>query len=1136
MFNQTSTGTIIDNCKYTASPNCLNQDMTTAALALCEQVGIVDRSCYYVGTFGASSPLIFPNSSNYTINVWINTNTTAANGRIFSSETAGSTQDAVLLQKNDTNGIKLIIFNHASGVAIQTFTKNHVYSNNAWTMITLRVSTTGGTTTANVYVNSILASSDFTGTVLHNSPTGALGNIQGGGGTAFLQGFEDELSVWNQSLSSTSITLLYGAGSPYNLISNAPRPHITLTPNIGPKGSSVSVNGTGYDFIGSVNILFDGSSIATVPDSSISSGSFTKTVTIPQTTLGIHTVNATQSGLNKLFAIALFNVTKTSPQITLTPSNQKVLNSVSVSGSGFVNQASLLFKLDSKVIPTIPALPKSDNNGVFTGILFNVPQTIAGHHNVNVTDGFNNNATAILNVTSTETISPSNGIVGSTVSVNGYGFLPFNAINIKFDKTDVTQTSNNNICTATGGALTTSGTDNIRTFTSNGTLTITSGSCNIKVLVVAGGGGASQGGAGAGGLISNSSYHVTSQAYSVTVGAGGIKDSGANDATSGKNSIFGQLTAIGGGHGIANAPGSSGGSGAGQTGNGGPFTGGSGTAGQGNKGGDSDTVGTHSSGGGGSGGVGQNTGAATTGGQGGVGTSNSISGASVIYACGGGGGASVTPGGGCTAGDGAGGIAANSCTSGNANTGDGAGGIYLSFPACSGGSGIVIVRYSQAGASMVTTNGNGTFLNAKITVIPSTVNNHIVNSTDQSHSATSTFTTLPSLTISPTSGTVGNTISLNGTGFLGSSQIHVNFGSGIITTNPPFFITDATGSFNNIKITVPGLPVGNYNIKAYDTGLFNAAKAFSITAFSSNAPDPVSDLHTNFINNTSVGLAWSQPNLHKNILSGYQINYTTPSGIPNIILTNNTSTSNTNFIVSGLQLSTSYSFRVGVWTTNSSNPYGNILNIQTGTAFVPQNFTIGNIGTTNTGNINATNSLRIPIQYVRTDTGNSTLLNVIYPNNFNLSCAFSYEFAQTTKVYQNLPVTIYDANYVQSTFQFNNTANEVIQIDCQDLISGVDGKYVLTQTKFPLLQQVDNFRNGTYGTHGIFGALDLIGLVAIIISMIGMNRLSESVGAIFTIIMIGVLGFFHIVQWPSIVISVISLIVMLAITQTRKER
>ena len=165
----------------------------------------------------------------------------------------------------------------------------------------------------------------------------------------------------------------------------------------------------------------------------------------------------------------------------------------------------------------------------------------------------------------------------------------------------------------------------------------------VEVLVVAGGGGAGYdvgGGGGAGGVIYNSAYQlINAAAITVTIGAGGGsgQTSGVR-GTNGNNSVFGSLTAIGGGGGGsypngATAPGLDGGSGGGG-GNYQSAAGGLGTAGQGFNGGASAAGFWGSGAGGGAGGPGAN-GIAINTVPGGAYVTYTISGQSVNYAGGG---------------------------------------------------------------------------------------------------------------------------------------------------------------------------------------------------------------------------------------------------------------------------------------------------------------------------------------------------------------------------------------------------------------------------------------------------------------------------------------------------------------------
>ncbi len=249
------------------------------------------------------------------------------------------------------------------------------------------------------------------------------------------------------------------------------------------------------------------------------------------------------------------------------------------------------------------------------------------------------------------------------------------------DTTTSTESDTLNVVTstqlsATGGAVSYSDGYTIHKFTSSSNLIVT-GTGNVEVLVVGGGGGGGynstyghEGGGGAGGCLYNNSYSLSTGTYTVTIGNGGS----ANN--SGQNSVFGTLTAVGGGHGGARSgqtiyaeSGGSGGGGAYCCA--GECAGGAGTSGQGYAGGSS--PGTYGAGGGGCGGIGASTR------NGGTGTSYSISGASVCY---GGGGASNDSGGTATCGGG------NYGSNGTANTGGGgSGGNH------SGGSGVIIIRY-----------------------------------------------------------------------------------------------------------------------------------------------------------------------------------------------------------------------------------------------------------------------------------------------------------------------------------------------------------------------------------------------------------------------------------------------------------
>jgi len=283
---------------------------------------------------------------------------------------------------------------------------------------------------------------------------------------------------------------------------------------------------------------------------------------------------------------------------------------------------------------------------------------------------------------------------------------------------------------------------NVQSFTSSGTFSVPSGVTSVNVLVVAGGGGGGGqvgGAGGAGGLIYRPGYPVTpGGTVSVTVGCGGAGGEPINAAVAGQDSIFGTLTAKGGGRGGSyNVPGRCGG--AGGSGGGGamngsvpyPTSGGSatqpiqggdsGTYGFGNAGGaGGNPCGAEGGGGGGAGAAGSpviNPGSPTgQAGPGGIGRAYTIAdGITSVYYAGGGGGGAQTICRGSTGGQGGGGNGGYNPSpsaqgvggqAGQANKGGGGGGSRDVGPAGhpwpgnladsdggAGGKGIVIVQY-----------------------------------------------------------------------------------------------------------------------------------------------------------------------------------------------------------------------------------------------------------------------------------------------------------------------------------------------------------------------------------------------------------------------------------------------------------
>ena len=239
----------------------------------------------------------------------------------------------------------------------------------------------------------------------------------------------------------------------------------------------------------------------------------------------------------------------------------------------------------------------------------------------------------------------------------------------------------------------------------------------VEYLVVAGGGAggyAYGGGGGAGGYRTATGLEISAGTYAVTVGAGAAAAT-TYTQNNGSNSQFSTIISTGGGCGAqdGNAAGN-GGSGGGSNYSGSATIGLGNTPStspsQGNNGGAGDTVAANFGGGGGGAGAAGYAGThGTFPGNGGVGLSSSISGVSTYYAGGGGGWTRNT---GSTVGGlggGANGASDGTGYSGTVNSGGGGGSTAHGYNTGAGGSGIVIIRYSDVYSPASSTIGLSTY-------------------------------------------------------------------------------------------------------------------------------------------------------------------------------------------------------------------------------------------------------------------------------------------------------------------------------------------------------------------------------------------------------------------------------------------
>ncbi len=269
---------------------------------------------------------------------------------------------------------------------------------------------------------------------------------------------------------------------------------------------------------------------------------------------------------------------------------------------------------------------------------------------------------------------------------------------------------------ATGGYVYEDSTYYYHSFPFSGTFTPNQ-SLTCDYLVIGGGGsGGSGGGAGAYRTsLEASPLSLTAQAYTVTVGAGGVSEAttGGTFGTNGNDTIFSTITSNGGGRGGQIGTTSSNGNGAangnasgGGAGSGGPANSGGAGGAYGNAGGESHTSypspPAYGSGGGGGAGSAGGRGSTAKGGDGGAGknvnaTWATVTGTGVNGYYAGGGAGYAEPGYAQLAVGGSGGGGSATSPNGVVSTGSGAASIsnLNNYKGGNGGSGLVIIRYAK---------------------------------------------------------------------------------------------------------------------------------------------------------------------------------------------------------------------------------------------------------------------------------------------------------------------------------------------------------------------------------------------------------------------------------------------------------
>ena len=287
----------------------------------------------------------------------------------------------------------------------------------------------------------------------------------------------------------------------------------------------------------------------------------------------------------------------------------------------------------------------------------------------------------------------------------------------------------------------------------------------------------------------------------------------------------------------------------------------------------------------------------------------------------------------------------------------------------------------------------------------------------------------------------------------------------------------------------------------------------------------VTEVTSRSVEPTVIFLDWEEPYVFPpSILSGYNINYTTPYGDPLISIAENHQ--GTSIRLPQLSVDNEYSFRVSALSiTGHTNASGVITNT---TTLHP--LRLGNL------DVDATNTERV--NFIWKDlvrVGESTTATLSYSRIMQLEC---YYDGKLNRAKVPLPVEpVRDENDDRRdviSYTFVNATNDIITIYCDDTLTNNSTRFLIPQQSFLLLEQIESFRSGEYGTDGSFGAFDFVALTVVILAMIGFNRVNETVGIIMSMVIIGITAFLGIFSLEGLALAMVAVFIMLGIAQTRK--
>jgi hypothetical protein len=204
---------------------------------------------------------------------------------------------------------------------------------------------------------------------------------------------------------------------------------VSISPDQGYVGEEVDIDGVDFEGKEDIEVTYDDDEIdiESGDDTTDSSGEFSFTISIPESTAGDHTIEITAGDS---VAEATFTV---EPDITLSLATVSPGDSITVTGTGFGKNADVDIEFDGSNLTTTD----TDSYGSF-GINITIPSKGSGSYEIEAEDDDRNKASENINVASAVTLAQTTGNVGSQGNISGTGFTPNAPVNITYDGSPLT--------------------------------------------------------------------------------------------------------------------------------------------------------------------------------------------------------------------------------------------------------------------------------------------------------------------------------------------------------------------------------------------------------------------------------------------------------------------------------------------------------------------------------------------------------------------------------------------------------------------------------------------------------------------------------------------------------------------------